>query len=287
MCCQGLVFTFVADVLFAMCWQGQVVQFDAVLPAEKQGLLTESFNAVLPADLRCLSVVPTHSGFVASQCLWKRYSYRIYGDAAAVHDFCIRIMGDETWNARCDSESEVGVAEIPGGGNGKGSRGGGGGENCTVSIGGGGDGNGEGSGGGGGGGNGKRGGGGGVRNDKGSRGEGGAADAVKVDDHPPLDHPPLDHPPLDHLPLGHPPLDHPPLDVEAMRRAGSLLVGMRDFASFQNKGGRSTTVRTVYRCDVHADGTGMLFTLEGDGFLYNMVTVLHHQSRPVRSDSIP
>mmetsp|Transcript_31027 Transcript_31027/g.101614 ORF Transcript_31027/g.101614 Transcript_31027/m.101614 type:complete len:133 (-) Transcript_31027:234-632(-) len=60
-----------------------------------------------------------------------------------------------------------------------------------------------------------------------------------------------------------------------MRRAGALLEGRRDFASFQSKGGRSTTVRTLHRCDVRwCEGEGLAITLEGDGFLYNMARIV-------------
>ena len=64
------------------------------------------------------------------------------------------------------------------------------------------------------------------------------------------------------------------LDVDAMRSAARVLVGTHDFASFQSKGGRSTTVRTLHRCDVDLDGEGLRFTLEGEGFLYNMVRII-------------
>lgn len=65
------------------------------------------------------------------------------------------------------------------------------------------------------------------------------------------------------------------VDVEAMRDAGRRLVGMHDFAGFQSKGGRSTTVRTMYRCDVEQDDDGKVrFVLEGNGFLYNMVRIV-------------
>ena len=65
------------------------------------------------------------------------------------------------------------------------------------------------------------------------------------------------------------------LDLQAMRRAAAQLVGTRDFASFQSKGGRSTTVRTLHRCDVlYTQADGLTFVLEGDGFLYNMVRIV-------------
>ena len=66
------------------------------------------------------------------------------------------------------------------------------------------------------------------------------------------------------------------LDVGAMRAAAGRLLGTHDFASFQSKGGRVTTTRTLYRCDVDAEPQADLlrFTLEGDGFLYNMVRIV-------------
>ncbi|HUT01941.1 MAG TPA: tRNA pseudouridine(38-40) synthase TruA [Phycisphaerae bacterium] len=62
------------------------------------------------------------------------------------------------------------------------------------------------------------------------------------------------------------------LDVEAMRRAGRRLLGTHDFLGFATSAEqREDTVRTVFRCDVAADGEAVLATVQGDGFLYNMV----------------
>jgi tRNA pseudouridine38-40 synthase len=66
-----------------------------------------------------------------------------------------------------------------------------------------------------------------------------------------------------------------PLDLDAMREAGTRLVGRHDFAAFQ--GARSpaaTTVRTVHTIDWD-DGGGydlpLVMRIEGDGFLRHMV----------------
>ncbi|CAK0867514.1 unnamed protein product [Prorocentrum cordatum] len=60
-----------------------------------------------------------------------------------------------------------------------------------------------------------------------------------------------------------------------MRAAAGCLLGRHDFASFQSKGGRASTVRTLYRCDVAEGGDGSLtVTLEANGFLYNMVRII-------------
>ena len=63
-----------------------------------------------------------------------------------------------------------------------------------------------------------------------------------------------------------------PLDVGAMREAAARLVGTRDFAPFSITGSDpGTTVRTLRRLDVEEEGTLLVITAEGDGFLRGMV----------------
>ncbi len=65
-----------------------------------------------------------------------------------------------------------------------------------------------------------------------------------------------------------------PLDIRPMQEAASLIIGEHDFRSFASSTeGRETTVRTVYRCDVAqaCDGSEIHITVQGNGFLYNMV----------------
>ena len=91
------------------------------------------------------------------------------------------------------------------------------------------------------------------------------------------------------------------LDLTAMDRAAALFTGTHDFAAFQSAGGtpRETTVRTVFGADVrqvgapepkgagtgtaagadvpavpHAQPGDYVFTVTGDGFLYNMVRIM-------------
>lgn len=91
------------------------------------------------------------------------------------------------------------------------------------------------------------------------------------------------------------------LDLAAMDRAAALFTGTHDFAAFQSAGGtpRETTVRTVFGADVtaagesredaeepriavsagapavpHAQTGDVIFTVTGDGFLYNMVRIM-------------
>jgi tRNA pseudouridine38-40 synthase len=63
-----------------------------------------------------------------------------------------------------------------------------------------------------------------------------------------------------------------PLDVAAMRAAATILVGRRDFAPFSLTGSDpGTTVRTLARLDVAEEGSLLLITAAGDGFLRGMV----------------
>ena len=62
------------------------------------------------------------------------------------------------------------------------------------------------------------------------------------------------------------------LDITAMAEAGRMLAGKKDFKSFASAADqRSTSVRTILRCDVTEDGDWVYVEVEGDGFLYNMV----------------
>lgn len=72
------------------------------------------------------------------------------------------------------------------------------------------------------------------------------------------------------------------LDVQAMQEAAKLFEGEHDFKSFEASGGnpRETTVRRMFAASVRetepaADRLQRVeFTIEGDGFLYNMVRIM-------------
>lgn len=71
------------------------------------------------------------------------------------------------------------------------------------------------------------------------------------------------------------------LDAARMAAAGKEVEGEHDFASFaQINHGRSSTVRTVYRCSVEpwpredAPGERIVIRICGSGFLYNMVRII-------------
>jgi tRNA pseudouridine38-40 synthase len=62
------------------------------------------------------------------------------------------------------------------------------------------------------------------------------------------------------------------LDLEAMRQAGRRLLGRHDFRGLASSAEeRQDTVRRLWRCDVSEVGPEVHVTVEGDGFLYNMV----------------
>jgi len=66
-----------------------------------------------------------------------------------------------------------------------------------------------------------------------------------------------------------------PLDAAAMHEAAQTIIGEHDFESFANTHhGRSSTVRTVFSCDVNRDGQRVVIDVCGSGFLYHMVRII-------------
>ena len=66
-----------------------------------------------------------------------------------------------------------------------------------------------------------------------------------------------------------------PLDEAVMRIEAQSLVGTHDFAAFAASGSVvKDTVRTIYRTDVARNGSEIMLTIEGSGFLYNMVRII-------------
>jgi tRNA pseudouridine38-40 synthase len=66
-----------------------------------------------------------------------------------------------------------------------------------------------------------------------------------------------------------------PLDLAAMRRAAFLIRGKHDFKAFGNTGSpRKTTVRTVSALHVLVRRERLVFVVQADGFLYNMVRTI-------------
>ena len=66
-----------------------------------------------------------------------------------------------------------------------------------------------------------------------------------------------------------------PLDVEAMSRAGELLLGKHDFSAFcGNPRMKKSTERELYALTVAREGEKIVLRFTGNGFLYNMVRIL-------------
>lgn len=66
-----------------------------------------------------------------------------------------------------------------------------------------------------------------------------------------------------------------PLDPDLMKKAAETLIGTHDFSAFQAAGGTAkTTVRTIHRVTLDKAGDEIVFTVEGNAFLYNMVRII-------------
>ncbi|MBQ4612733.1 MAG: tRNA pseudouridine(38-40) synthase TruA [Clostridia bacterium] len=83
------------------------------------------------------------------------------------------------------------------------------------------------------------------------------------------------------------------LDETALCRAAADYIGTHDFAAFCAAGSDvQDTVRTVHDCRVERQGDLVIFSVEADGFLYNMVrimvgTLLEIADGRLASDAIP
>ena len=65
------------------------------------------------------------------------------------------------------------------------------------------------------------------------------------------------------------------LDLDAMRAAAACLVGTHDFKAFtSNKKSKKSTVRTIDAILIDREGSEVVITYSGDGFLYHMVRIL-------------
>lgn len=64
-------------------------------------------------------------------------------------------------------------------------------------------------------------------------------------------------------------------DVDKMQEAAKYLIGKHDFTSFcSTKTATSNRVRTVRLLQIERQGEELVMTIEGDGFLYNMVRTI-------------
>lgn len=66
-----------------------------------------------------------------------------------------------------------------------------------------------------------------------------------------------------------------PLDVKKMNEAAQAFVGTHDFRCFLAANSSvESTVRTIYRAEVFGRGDEIVFSVTGNGFLYNMVRIM-------------
>ena len=78
-----------------------------------------------------------------------------------------------------------------------------------------------------------------------------------------------------------------PLDDGRMRREARALLGTHDFAAFAASGSVvRDTVRTLWRADVTRNGNDVMLTVEGNGFLYNMVRIIAGTLRDIGSGKL-
>lgn len=64
-------------------------------------------------------------------------------------------------------------------------------------------------------------------------------------------------------------------DLEKMKEAASHLIGKHDFTSYcSSKTATSNRVRTIRLLTLEKNGDELVMTIEGDGFLYNMVRTI-------------
>ncbi|MGB8225312.1 MAG: tRNA pseudouridine(38-40) synthase TruA [Sedimentisphaerales bacterium] len=62
------------------------------------------------------------------------------------------------------------------------------------------------------------------------------------------------------------------LDIAPMQEAAKKFIGEKDFKSFATAcDKRSSSIRTIFRCDVSQNGEWIYIEVEANGFLYNMV----------------
>lgn len=65
------------------------------------------------------------------------------------------------------------------------------------------------------------------------------------------------------------------IDEKALAAEASAFVGRHDFKGFASSGGSAAdTVRNVFRFETARDGDEVVFSIEADGFLYNMARIM-------------
>ncbi|GFN36899.1 tRNA pseudouridine(38-40) synthase TruA [Tepidimicrobium xylanilyticum] len=82
-------------------------------------------------------------------------------------------------------------------------------------------------------------------------------------------------------------------DIEEMKKAMKFFIGTHDFSAFMaSNSGAKSTIRTIDKFFLEKKDDLMVFTIEGNGFLYNMVriiigTLVDVGRKRFKSDEIP
>lgn len=83
------------------------------------------------------------------------------------------------------------------------------------------------------------------------------------------------------------------LDVDLIRKAMAHFLGTHDFRTFMASGSMTqNTIRTIYDFSLDVSDEQLVFTITGNGFLYNMVriiigTLLHVGTGKIHPDQVP
>ena len=83
------------------------------------------------------------------------------------------------------------------------------------------------------------------------------------------------------------------MDIEMLNRQCKYFIGKHDFKAFSaNRTTIEDTTREIYDCYIEKQGDMVIFVVEGDGFLYNMVrimvgTIIHISANKIPQDTIP
>ena len=79
-----------------------------------------------------------------------------------------------------------------------------------------------------------------------------------------------------------------PLDLDVMDRAAALVVGTHDFSAFMSTGREvESAVRTISLSHWEEQGKFLVYSVQGNGFLYNMVRILVGTMLGMSSGRIP
>lgn len=71
------------------------------------------------------------------------------------------------------------------------------------------------------------------------------------------------------------PLEKAKLNFKAMEEGSKLFIGRHDFKAFMSMGSEvKSTIRTIFDIGLKKDNDVITITIEGDGFLYNMVRII-------------